>query len=571
MFKHMKLQKKLILAFVITLLLSSIAGVIGINLLNTLDGTYSTALMDYGFSQGKIGRYTTKFQEQRALILYLFQTTDAKQASDLQTKLAKVIETLDSAEKQVATHLEKMGDKASADYLTAKSMAYGKARTEVLAQLAQGNVDLALAGFRANCAPLANEITDKMETLMQERTTSGIDASRTLSAQSRMFSWIIVGIMLVSAALSIVFALYIARSIARPINACTDRLKLLATGDLQSPVPVITSRDEMGMLGEATKTIVTGLQGIIDDETYLLGEMAAGNFNVKSTGAHYYIGDFTPLLLSIQKIISSLNNVLYRINESAEQVASGSDQVSGGAQALSQGTTEQASSVEELAATITEISKQVKDNAENAASASQKSNAAGDEVGRSNQKMEELICAMDGIFLSSQEIGKVIKTIEDIAFQTNILALNAAVEAARAGAAGKGFAVVADEVRNLSGKSAEAAKSTTELIENSIQAVENGTHLADEMAGSLKLVVAGTKDIVGTVNKIAAASNEQAHSIMQVTLGIEQISAVVQTNSATAEQSAAASEELSGQAQILKGLVSRFTLSDNELGQADYR
>lgn len=267
-------------------------------------------------------------------------------------------------------------------------------------------------------------------------------------------------------------------------------------------------------------------------------------------------------LIAMRDINGRLSSTLSQINQAANQVSAGSDQVSSGAQALSQGATEQASSVEELAATITDISGQVKSNAESALNAKEKSEMAGTEIAASNQKMQELIAAMEEISKSSQEIGKVIKTIEDIAFQTNILALNAAVEAARAGAAGKGFAVVADEVRNLASKSADAAKSTTALIEGAITAVSNGTQLVDVTAKSLLSVVTGTQEVASIVNDISTASAEQASSIAQVTQGIDQISSVVQTNSATAEESAAASEELSGQAQMLNNLVGQFKLKD---------
>jgi len=250
------------------------------------------------------------------------------------------------------------------------------------------------------------------------------------------------------------------------------------------------------------------------------------------------------------------------MSQSSEQVSSGSEQVSNGAQALAQGATEQASSIEELSATITEIASNVKLNATSAADASIKVNHVSSELDVSNQNMQDMIAAMSKISDSSSQIGKIIKAIEDIAFQTNILALNAAVEAARAGAAGKGFAVVADEVRNLASKSAEAANNTTALIENSIKEVENGTKIADQTATALKKVVLEATAVSNTVTLISQASNEQANSINQITLGVDQISSVVQTNSATAEESAAASEELSGQAQILKSLVGKFKLKN---------
>ncbi len=269
------------------------------------------------------------------------------------------------------------------------------------------------------------------------------------------------------------------------------------------------------------------------------------------------------MLVSFRGIAEKLNDTMMQISQSASQVASGSEQVSNGAQALSQGATQQASSVEELAATINEISDKVNQNADSARQANKKAGSVSAEMNVSNEKMQQMIEAMGDITNCSNEIGKIIKTIEDIAFQTNILALNAAVEAARAGSAGKGFAVVADEVRNLASKSAEASQNTSALIENSLKAVENGTHIADETARSLLQAVNDVSEMTAIIGQISEASSLQADSIAQITMGIDQISSVVQTNSATAQESAAASEELSSQSQLMKSLVGRFKLKNS--------
>ena len=353
----------------------------------------------------------------------------------------------------------------------------------------------------------------------------------------------------------------IARKIAKPVRTCADRLKSLSEGDLHSDVPVIKTRDETGVLAEATKDIADCLQSLIRDESYVLGEMAQGNFDITADQS-VYRGDLYEIYKSLKGINRTLSLTLMEINETADQVASGAEQVASGAQALSQGATEQASSVEELAATINDINGNIQANTKLAEKSNEVSEEAGRLLGESMEKMNELVAAMDEINSSSNEIGRIIKTIEDIAFQTNILALNAAVEAARAGNAGKGFAVVADEVRSLAEKSAEASKTTSELIEHSIQAVENGTRIAGDTSESIKNTAISAKEAISFNGEIRKNSTAQAEQVAQVTVGVDQISSVVQTNSATAQQSSAASEELAGQAEMLKKAVGRFKLKD---------
>lgn len=370
-------------------------------------------------------------------------------------------------------------------------------------------------------------------------------------------------VLVIACIVATIIARRVGRKIGSSIHTCTERIEKFAEGDLKSPVPVINSKDETGILSSATQTVISNTNNIINDIGRILEAMSQGNFDVHtSKGEQYYIGDYKTLLQYLKDINHKLSSTMSQINEAADQVSAGADQVSAGAQALSQGATEQASSIEELAATISVVSDKITANAEYADNAMEKTNEAGGKMTDASERMNDLVKAMDDISTKSDEIRNIIKTIEDIAFQTNILALNAAVEAARAGEAGKGFAVVADEVRNLASKSAEAANSTNTLIEASIEAVHNGSTLVSEVADMMNGVESASREVTVLNSKISEASDEAADSIKQISVGIEQISCVVQTNSATAEESAAASEELSGQAAMLKELMSSFTLRE---------
>lgn len=364
-------------------------------------------------------------------------------------------------------------------------------------------------------------------------------------------------IFVLSIIVALILATIVVKSLIKPIKEITEAANSISSGNLEYQV-MYSSNDELGVATKTISNAIDTLKLYVGEIDRVLNEIAKGNLSVSMDMD--FVGGFSQIKISVDKILTSFNDTLSKINESAEQVESGSNQVSGGAQALSQGTAEQASSIEELSATINEISEQVKLNADNANNASRITKDSVKEVENSNKQVEIMTEAMKDIEKSTNEIAKIIKAIDDIAFQTNILALNAAVEAARAGSAGKGFAVVADEVRNLASKSAEAAKSTAFLIENSIKSVGQGTKIADETKKSIKLMVEGIRESVKLVDEITVESNKQADSIMQITLGVEQISAVVHTNSATAEESAAASEELSSQASILKELVEQFEL-----------
>lgn len=370
-------------------------------------------------------------------------------------------------------------------------------------------------------------------------------------------AFVMLAAMVASVIFGIVISLRITYSIIVPLDEMKQAVNDMSEGILSAEIKY-TGKDALGQMADSMRKSFTILSGYITDIDRAMTEMANGNFNVKP--AQPFIGDFKHIEDSITEFVEAMSTTLRQINESADQVACGAGQVSDTAQLLSQGAEEQSAVTEELTGKITRIAEQIRQSAQEAAEASQRTEHVGQEIMMSNQQMQDMQKAMDEINESSKEIGKIIKAIEDIAFQTNILALNAAVEAARAGAAGKGFAVVADEVRNLASKSAEASKSTSQLIAGSLKAVENGTRIANETAGSLLNVVDGAREVVKNVDLISKRSGEQAADIEQVANGVIKIASVVQQNSATAEESAASSEEMSGQSQVLKSLVGKFSL-----------
>ena len=344
----------------------------------------------------------------------------------------------------------------------------------------------------------------------------------------------------------------------KSLGKLSDTAALIANGDLSARFEY-ESDDEIGRLCSEFAKCIDSMRVYVDDISEVLTAVSNGDLTV-SPSVEYH-GDFKKIEDSMRLILRELTSIMSDIDNESAQVMNGSSQMAEGSQSLADGTTRQASAIEEISATIAEVSSQISNTAQNASQAGQLSQQTQDKVNEQDAEIQSMVTAMNEISSTSQEIEKIIKTIEDIAFQTNILALNAAVEAARAGDAGKGFAVVADEVRNLSGKSDEAAKSTSTLIRAAIDAVDNGSRIALATAESMKDVKEMSAKTAELITEIASASAEQNESIRQITAGVEQISQVIQTNSATAEETAASCQELSGQSRLLKNQVARFRLS----------
>lgn len=370
-------------------------------------------------------------------------------------------------------------------------------------------------------------------------------------------------ILLVAIGFVIKFVLFLISSIVTPVEQVRDVLVGYSQGNLKVPVE-FQSGSELGEMCDAVRQSQRTLSGVIEDTEYMLGEMARGNFTLQFRDESLFVGELAPMREAIRGINYQLSDTLAQITMSAEQVSAGADQVSTGAQALALGATEQASAVEELSATVSEIAQMSRTNAGNSGDALRQTQFAGDRLDESARRMEEMVAAMQRISESSEQIGRIIGTIENIAFQTNLLALNASIEAARAGEAGRGFTVIANEVRKLAAKSDEAARSTADLIDSSMDAVREGTRIVDRVSVALNQTVEATEELKRSIGGIAQAVEKEAAAIGQVNQGIEQISSVVQTNSATSEESAAASQELTGQAALIKELMRQFTLRSTD-------
>ena len=548
-FIDLKIAAKLIMGFIIIALIACAVGIVGlVNIIN-INKSDTRLYQDNTKGIQLSAEANISFQRIRVNMLKMASESGSEDAyiTKIETFKSDMNKYLDQYKNSIFT----ARDQSIYDEVIKNEKSFTTALESVIASAKSNDVTKMRSIINGEAQTSADAVQAAFDNLLTFNLEQAKLKSESNDAAASTAIIMMVIIIIVGAALSIVLGLLISRTISKPINHMVAAANRLALGDVDARVEV-SSKDETGYLGEAFQRMIANIRSqAVTAERIADGDLTV---EVKVSSENDLLG------LKLSEMVAKNNEVLSNIAAASEQVASGSKQISDASIALSQGATEQASSVEELTASLEEISAQTKINAENANKANDLAEIAKNNALKGNSQMKEMQNAMEDINVSSTNISKIIKVIDEIAFQTNILALNAAVEAARAGQHGKGFAVVAEEVRNLAARSANAAKETTDMIEGSIQKVEIGTRFANETAEALNKIVDDVATAAALVNNIAIASNEQAIGIEQINQGILQVSQVVQTNSATSEESAAASEELNGQAELLKDTVSRFKI-----------
>jgi methyl-accepting chemotaxis protein len=558
--KNLKVSIKLIISFMIIVILAVIVGVIGIVGMSRLNAADDALFNEHLLAVSTLGELREGIQEERVIARnYILNAQNAPKLQELNTAMAAL-------EKETAALFKQYDgtitlSSLETNYFTARKL-YEEEFSKIKRNVYQSSLISAEDGYEALFNPAVTETTDAMVRYLSDTATDNSGwAQETVHSNTALFMSMLtiqIIILAVTVVVALFFTFYISGLISTPLIKLSAFMnKAGSTGDISITPDEVASldkmaavKDEIGKTVEGSISFIKHVARIADElETIANGDLTA---NIELLSANDTMGK------SLKQVVENLNSMFGEIHTSTNQVSSGSKQVADGAQALAQGATEQAASIQQLSSSIADIAESTKANAETAEKASKLSNTIKNNAENGSHQMDEMIVAVKAINEASQSISKIIKTIDDIAFQTNILALNAAVEAARAGQHGKGFAVVAEEVRNLASKSAEAARDTGDMIQDSMDKAQLGSRIAGETASSLKDIVSGINESSALVNEIARASEAQSMGIVQINIGVEQVAQVVQQNSATAQESAAASQQLSGQSTILEELITQF-------------
>ena len=492
---------------------------------------------------------------------YILWSMTTDDTGSTQSYLNSAQKYADQVGKNVTTLEKSYNDKKKVAELKDAIEELKKQRVALMELAQQNKNDEALALFNSDY----NDATEKIQDILVDIGKVASAEAKSQYTSARVTGLVSIILMILIGAGTVAFSTVIRTTITgimlKPIQELEGAAEKLKAGQLDVEINY-ESPDEFGKLAGNFRQACKTLEVIVQDTSYLLGEMAEGNFNVSSNNPQIYIGNFKQQYESMSKLKHELSDTLTQINEASEQVASGSGQLAGGAQALAEGATDQAGAVEELTATVESVSGIAESSAESASGAYQMVRTAVEQADQSREELQALTNAMERISSTSQEIQNIIGSIEEIASQTNLLSLNASIEAARAGEAGKGFAVVADQIGKLAGDSAQAAVNTRDLIEKSLQEIENGNQITEKTVAALNKILESMNDFANAAKGASESSTEQADMLKQIEQGIEQISSVVQSNSAAAEETSATSQELSAQSEGLKNLVGRFKLAE---------
>ena len=553
--ENMKLGKRILLSCSVVLLLALIIAVVSIFKITSVETQHEAIFsgqiaLEDAVQESQIS-INAADRQLRDMALFGYDADKANEVSGLQNSVQSSLQSISSLAQPANETLVRDYTDAVEEWLSTAS--------EVGAALQGDDSITARRLLQTDAESLTNQALSAGESLLTAVRTERTDAVNAAGSTTTTNQIVIIVLAVLMVLIGGALNLNLIRIVVKPLSEAEKAVVDFSNGNLSTEISY-SSANEIGILCDAVRTSQNVVSGIIDDITHITRGLANGDLTLRIQ--RDYPGQFAPIKENLEFLFAHLNDTMTEILRAADQVAAGADQVSDGSQSLAQGATEQASAVQELSATISEIDASSQNNAEAAKSAKSKSDEAAQQVQVCNDHMHEMRQAMEDIYNGQIDTEKIIETIENIAFQTNILALNAAVEAARAGTAGKGFAVVADEVRNLASKSDQAAKQTKQRIEDSMAAVKRGRELVGVVDSNMEKTVELASAAITSMDQVAENSISQADAIAQLTTGIDQISAVVQTNSATSEESAAASEELSSQAAVMKQLLQNFKLQE---------
>lgn len=556
--KNLSIRRKLKLAFGTIILFCTVAALLGALGIGTVFTHSRTLYTDYGQAQGAVNRILAVFKQNELITGSLLLNRDPQGQQQLLTALtANHADLLDRLEAGDAAgyfdHLD------PGDLLELESLldTYFAAQAQVVQMVEDGSADDAVSRFTQELLVAGEAVDGMVQQIIAAQELAGQEMLSRLGTTTAQVMILLGGFALFALIYSLVVTIRMSASIGQSVQGLMDGMESLRVGVLSTRIPV-RSLDDLGRISQKFNETCETLDTCVSHVNATMEQVAAGRLVYDDTTV--FQGDFLTMQQSIVRMIEQENQLIRLVQSTTEQVSSAAGQVSAAAQNLAQGATEQASSVEELSAAMSDFSTRMSAAVEDAAATSRKAGEAGNLTEQTNEKMDQMLEAMAQIYAASQEMGRVVQSIENIAFQTNLLALNAAVEAARAGSSGKGFAVIADTVRHLAIKSSEEAKETARLLQSTQSAVDLGRELAADAAGLLRDTAGAAEESAASTARVLAALTEQTAALEQIDSGLEQISAVIQNNSASSQESAAASEQLHAQSSELERHVRVFSL-----------